>query len=147
MKRLIQVFLACLSIIATTAIAENSYSEMIVFGDSLSDPGNAFVLTGSSSVRPFDAGNIPSAAYAIGGHHFSNGETWSEHVSKSLHLHGGNGPALRSPEFSNYAFGGARARPAAGGPFDLNAQLGAYFANTGGNVDGEALYVLFFGGN
>ena len=144
----IQKVVACLSILSASAvIADTGYSDMVVFGDSLSDPGNVFVLAGEVSVRPYNAGNIPDAPYPIGGLTFSNGKTWAERVSAALKLKGGTGPALRATTFANYAFGGARASSSAGGPFDLSAQVGQYFADTGGSADSEALYTVFIGGN
>ncbi len=117
---------------------------LVVFGDSLSDPGNAFVLLGETARRPFDL--IPSAPYARGGLHFSNGATWIEQLARRGDW-AGAGPALRAPgaAFSNYAVGGARARAA--GRFDLPDQLALYLSRTGGRADPDALYVLFFGGN
>ncbi len=57
-----------------TALAgESPYRSIVVFGDSLEDPGNAFVLTGQIATQPFAP--IPASAYAVGGHHFSNGRT------------------------------------------------------------------------
>ena len=147
MKLIQKALLACLSILSSAAIAaDSSYSDMIVFVDSLSDPGNVFVLQGNVSVRPYDAGNIPSAPYPIGGVTFSNGKNWAQDVAASLKLKGGTGPALRTDTFTNYAFGGARASSSAGGPFDLSAQVGQYFANAG-SADNAALYTIFIGGN
>lgn len=144
----IQKVVACISILSASAvIADTGYSDMVVFGDSLSDPGNVFVLAGEVSVRPYNADNIPDAPYPIGGLTFSNGKTWAERVSAALKLKGGTGPALRTTAFANYAFGGARAASSAGGPFDLSAQVGQYFADTGGSADSEALYTVFIGGN
>ena len=144
----IQKVVACLSVLSASAvIADTGYSDIVIFGDSLSDPGNVFVITGEVSVRPYEAGNIPGAPYPIGGLTFSNGKTWGEYVSAELKLHGGTGPALRTSRFSNYAFGGARAASSAGGPFDMSAQVGQYFADAGGSVDSEALYTVFLGGN
>lgn len=65
----------------------------VVFGDSLSDPGNLFAAT---------AGAKPPAPY-VGGH-FSNGPTWAEMIAPPDNTFfspgvGGN---------VNYAFGGAR---------------------------------------
>ena len=40
---------------------------LVVFGDSLSDPGNHFIAFGQTSRAPF--GPIPDFPYAIGGHH------------------------------------------------------------------------------
>jgi len=116
---------------------------LVVFGDSLSDPGNAFVLLGETARRPFDL--IPSAPYARGGLHFSNGATWVEQLARRSEWRGA-GPALRAPDaFSNYAVGGARARAAGG--FDLPDQLALYLSRTGGRADADALHVLFLGGN
>jgi phospholipase/lecithinase/hemolysin len=146
MKSIQKVLMACLSILSSTAIAaDSSYSDMIIFGDSLSDPGNVFVLAGDVSVRPYDAGNIPSAPYPIGGKTFSNGKTWAQHVAATLKLKGGTGPALRTSTFTNYAFGGARAS-SSGGAFDLSAQVSQYFADAG-SADNTALYTVFIGGN
>ena len=121
---------------------------MVVFGDSLSDPGNVFVVTGEVSVRPYATGNIPGAPYPIGqGKTFSNGPTWAQVVAKELKLKGGTGPALRTTRFTNYAFGGARAASTAGGYFDMSAQVTAYLADSGGFADSDTLYAVFLGGN
>lgn len=129
------------------AFADSGYSDMVVFGDSLSDPGNVFVLTGQVSVRPYAEGNVPSAPYPIGqGKTFSNGPNWSQLVAKTLGLNAGTGPALRNQTFTNYAFGGARASSAAGGPFDMTAQVAQYLADNGA-ADPDALYTVWFGGN
>jgi phospholipase/lecithinase/hemolysin len=130
------------------AFAGSGYSDMVVFGDSLSDPGNVFVLTGQVSVRPYAEGNVPSAPYPIGqGKTFSNGPNWSQLVAKTLGLNAGTGPALKNQTFTNYAFGGARASSAAGGPFDMTAQVAQYLADNDGAADPDALYAVWFGGN
>lgn len=127
---------------ANTALAGEP-RRLVVFGDSLSDPGNAFVLLGETARRPFDL--IPSAPYARGGLHFSNGATWVEQLARRGSWKGA-GPALRAPgAFSNYAVGGARARVAGG--FDLPDQLALYLSHGGGQADADALHVLFLGGN
>lgn len=127
---------------STLSHAQPVYSELVVFGDSLSDPGNAFVLTGEASIPPYDF--IPDAPYARGGHHFTNGETWVEKLAKVLHRN--TGPALRTHKaFANYAIGGARARNA--GPVNLTTEVGLYLSNSGGQVDDNALYTVFIGGN
>jgi len=123
------------------------FEKIVLFGDSLSDPGNLFVLTGQYSVRPFAP--IPSAPYLIGGLHFTNGPTWVEDMSRDLHSPSGAGPALRVPHFyTNYAFGGARARAGAGsGAPDLPTQVGMYFADSSGAADAASLYVIWIGAN
>jgi phospholipase/lecithinase/hemolysin len=126
----------------SAAFAHPTYSKVVVFGDSLSDPGNAFALTGQFSKRPFSL--IPDAPYARGGMHFSNGKTWVELLAKDLQLP--SGPAFRNPRnFSNYAIGGARARSVTGA--DLTDQVGLYLSEHGGAADPNALYVILIGGN
>lgn len=134
-----------MALVISPVYAASLYSGIFVFGDSLSDPGNVFVLTGENSVRPFSADNIPDAPYARGGHHFSNGATWIEQASADLKLKGGTGPALRTPAFTNYAFGGARARMT--GVLDLSSQVGLLLAGIPGNVPSDALYSIYVGGN
>src|SRR5512143_1217064 len=96
------------------AAAQTSYSRIVVFGDSLSDPGNAFALTHAESVPPYDTLDallVPEAPYAKGGHHFSNGATWIEQFARPMGLAGSVRPAFPGlgAAASNYAVGGARA--------------------------------------
>ena len=58
--------------------AKAPFGGIVVFGTSLSDPGNAFALRGGTNTPPdydIDPLLVPSAPYARGGHHFSNGAT------------------------------------------------------------------------
>jgi outer membrane lipase/esterase len=119
--------------------------ELIVFGDSLSDSGNFFVNTGEVSVRPFDF--VPSAPYARGGFHFTNGRTWIEQVAKRLRDRRSGRPALRRPgRFTNYAYGTARSR-ADGSAFDLSSQVGLFLSDFGGQIPRESMYVMWTGSN
>jgi phospholipase/lecithinase/hemolysin len=117
----------------------------VVFGDSLSDPGNAFFLIRDVEVPPF-ASLVPSAPYARGGLHFSNGPTWVEQLSVIDHAVPSAGPALLVPPlFSNFAVGGARARQVAA--FDLPTQVGLFVNDFHGKAPDDALYIVFIGGN
>lgn len=140
--------------ISTLAAADRRpYSGIVVFGTSLSDPGNAFALRGGTST-PHDFGLnpflIPSVPYARGGHHFSNGATWIEQLARSLGLAGSVRPAYRSEsrKATNYAVGAARACDA---PTDQNVnladQVGAFLNDVGGAAPSDALYVIEMGGN
>ena len=144
MKRILFTLTLVFLVIAPV-YAASPYSEIYVFGDSLSDPGNVFVVTGEQSVRPFNADNIPDAPYARGGHHFSNGKTWVEQLSADLKLKGGTGPALRTSAFTNYAFGAARARMT--GVMALSSPVGLFLSTTQGTIPADALYSVFVGGN
>jgi phospholipase/lecithinase/hemolysin len=135
----------CLALgLAAFSAQAREVPEVVVFGDSLSDPGNHFIAFGESARRPFEP--VPSASYAIGGHHFSNGRTWIEQLVRGP----GAGPALgREHCARNYAVGRARAR--AGAPdfpdYDLTTQVGLMLADTGGALRKDRLYVLWIGGN
>ena len=94
--------------------AQSRYSGIVVFGTSLSDSGNAFVLVGDQGTPPDFNLNpllIPNAPYARGGHHFSNGATWIEQFASSVGLEASVRPALATtnPQVTNYAVGAARA--------------------------------------
>lgn len=147
MKKIVYGLIITMTLCVASVHAGPEKSDIYVFGDSLSDPGNAFVVTGEVSVRPFNTSNIPDAAYARGGHHFSNGETWIEQLSADLKLKGGSGPALRSPSFTNYAFGGARARANSGAPFDLATQVGLFLSDPANIVTTDTLFSVYVGGN
>jgi len=131
--------------------AQAPYGRIVVFGTSLSDSGNAFELWGSTNTPPdylVDPFLVPSAPYARGGQHFSNGATWIEQLARSMGLAGSVRPAFRGadPKASNYAVGAARAR-ADGINVNLPAQVGAFLQQSGGIAPADALYVIEFGGN
>lgn len=120
------------------------FDGVVTFGDSLSDPGNAFVATGDFVVRPFDP--IPDAPYLIGGFRFSNGPTWIEWLTRDLGLRRSGRPALLLPGiYTNYAFGSARAR--AEGVVDLGTEIDLFLEDFGGDAPSEMLYVLWIGSN
>ena len=127
---------------------------IVVFGDSLSDPGNAFALNGGQIVAPPDYGMttlleviqlVPEAPYAS--RRFSNGPTWIEILAGTIGLGASVKPAFTGSDgrASNYAVGGATAFGA--GPTDLNAQVDFFLRDVGGRAPADALYVIEFGGN
>lgn len=137
-------------IIALPALtfAQTSFNQIISFGASLSDPGNAFVLTGEQTTPPYDTLDpfrIPSFPYAKGGHHFSNGSTWIEQFAISVGLAGDANAAFRGAG-TNYAVGGARAHDAVG-TFNLSDQVDLFLADFDNHAPEAALYTLEFGGN
>jgi len=126
------------------AAGDGELSRIVVFGDSLTDPGNAFVLTHQVFVPPYQL--IPDFPYARGGHHFSNGKTWVEQLARGLDMADSTCPALAARgRCSNYAVGGARARP--GTPFDLSSQVAMFRSDFAGFAKAEAFYVVHIGGN
>jgi len=127
------------------------YSGIVVFGTSLSDSGNAFALRGGANTPPdylVDPLLIPSAPYARGGHHFSNGATWIEQFARSLGLAGSVRPAFASssPRATNYAVGAARAYDD-GINVNLADQVNTFLADVDGVAPSDALYVIEMGSN
>jgi outer membrane lipase/esterase len=122
----------------------------VVFGTSLSDPGNFFALNGGSAEPPdfhLDALLVPSVPYARGGHHFSDGATWSERLARDLGAGGSAQPGFKpSGTGTNYAVGAARAYED-GVNVNLPAQVAAFLTHTGGAAPSDALYVIEMGGN
>jgi outer membrane lipase/esterase len=144
---------AALAIVATAmpAAAQPPYDRIVVFGTSLSDSGNAFALRGGTNTPPdylLDPLLVPSAPYARGGHHFSNGATWIEQFARSIGLAGSVRPALSGSdsEATNYAIGAARARED-GVNLNLPAQVDAFLQQTQGVAPAGALYVIEMGSN
>ncbi len=119
------------------------FEGVVAFGDSLSDAGNVFLATGAFEVRPFEA--IPDAPYLIGGFRFSNGPTWIEWLTRALGVRHSGRPALLVPgHFTNYAVGGARARPDPGG---IGLEIEQFLGDFAGAAPPGMLYVLWIGGN
>ncbi len=144
------LLLLCLTL--TTAVhaqgAGNPFGQTFTFGDSLSDGGNFFIETGEVVTAPYEP--VPAAPYTVGGHHFSNGNTWIEQLTARLHQPTSGHPASQAPGvFTNYAVGRARARANAPGfPFfDMSVQVNTFFADHGGNAPSGATFAIWFGSN
>jgi phospholipase/lecithinase/hemolysin len=110
LERMAIALLAILPLMTGTAFAETElgYSRIFVFGDSFSDPGNHFAVTGETAHPPFTP--LPTASYGVGGHHFTDGRTWIEVLAQEMNLEKWAKPAYRDPAFGNYAYAYARAR-------------------------------------
>jgi phospholipase/lecithinase/hemolysin len=110
---------------------------LYVFGDSLSDAGNVFALTG-----------LPPAPYFNG--QFSNGPVWAVDLANDLGL-----PALKPSVLggTDYAYGsgetGGAAFDTANPLTDLLGPTGqlAQYQATHPTADPNALYVIWFGSN
>jgi outer membrane lipase/esterase len=150
-KWLVVALLACASAFSTAFAADKApFDRLVVFGTSLSDPGNAFALAGGVNTPPdysVDMFLVPDRPYARGGHHFSNGPTWVEQLARQLRLAASANPAFRgaNSQATNYAVGGARARDA-GASFNLADQVDAFLADVY-SAPANALYVIEMGGN
>ncbi len=108
----------------------DTYSQIVVFGASLSDNGNA------ASVVP---GLFPGAPYYAG--RASNGLLWIDVVAADL----GNEVKPFVNGGTNYAVGGARTCEISGtspNPFDMCYQTNLYLAAVLNRADASALYVV-----
>jgi phospholipase/lecithinase/hemolysin len=150
-SKLIYVCILCLSVFLlgaaiSPAYADEDINDVFIFGDSLSDSGNVYTLTGETSKAPYLV--VPQFPYAIGGHHFSNGKTWAERFSQGLSLNNGGKASLSHPgKNGNYAFGGARARSNSTSQSPHSALQVGMFLGDYGSAPSDALYVVQFGGN
>ncbi|HEX6495704.1 MAG TPA: SGNH/GDSL hydrolase family protein [Acidobacteriaceae bacterium] len=121
------------------------------FGDSLTDSGNNFIVTGQSTTMPFP---ITPAAYSynIGGHQYSNGMVWSQDLANELGLPQSGLPRLQSNNggrFSNYAVGEARSRSNAPAfpSNSLTAQELLFITDVNGTVPPNTLIAIWIGAN
>jgi len=120
---------ACLWLGGASAASLAPISQVISFGDSLSDTGNLFALTG---------GAIPPEPLYFDGR-TTNGPVWVELLSIDLGV-----------TLNNYAFSGARTGSEnVNGPFPgLVQQLDAFTSDLGGAAaDPDALYTVWAGSN
>lgn len=138
-------------ILALNCAQAMSFKQIVVFGGSVSDSGNAFALTKHANKPPYaelDQFLVPTGPYDIGGHHFSNGATWIEQLATSLKLNRSVQPAFASsnPHATNYAVGAARARDD-GINLNMPDQVSAFLNDFNNVAPSDALYVIDFGGN
>src|SRR5258706_10461824 len=145
-KCLFMGLLGCALCPPVFAWAQGPAIGIVVFGDSLSDPGNAFALVGGTNTPPdysVDFFLVPDQPYARGGHHFTNGATWIEQLAQSEGLAANAKPAFRgsSAGATNYAIGGAPG-PGDGREVKLSPQSGALPPGFGGAAPPRALYVV-----
>ncbi|MCK6394319.1 SGNH/GDSL hydrolase family protein [Zoogloea sp.] len=144
--RLLRHAVLGLGLAASTA-ASAAYSQLYVFGDSLSDVGNnaiALPLVLGPGVTPDTAisSNSFTPLYAYSSDRYSNGPVWAEVFSQQL----GTGTLLPSlAGGTGFAHGGANT----GGVDDvptLRDQVNSFIARPGG-APSDALYVIAGGGN
>ena len=140
------------SLLASAGPRDGDFSSVVVFGDSLSDPGNYFHLFGEQAKLPFEPDNVPSAPYPMGGHHFTNGKTWIEQLTRRMEMSQSGSPAMVAPGvFTNYAVGRSRARDILLQPVfheeNLTSQVDRFLADTQGVMPPDTLYTVWIGSN
>ena len=149
--RFVRVALLSISVLITSVAHAGPYSNLYIFGDSLSDTGNLAHASGGA-LPPLPAGSGFNGPY-YGNAQLSNGPVWTEHLAAGLGL----SPMVAAPSLmggNNYAFAGALTDTSSTPPGVL-AQIGGPKAVGlfGANpfdmtvADPSALYVVIAGGN
>ncbi|MGB3532610.1 MAG: SGNH/GDSL hydrolase family protein [Microcoleaceae cyanobacterium] len=150
-KQFIAAGISVISVILPLKAIAANFTEIYIFGDSLSDTGNVFDFTLNSIP--------PSPPYFEG--RFSNGLIWIDYLAEDLGLN----PATYSDvvlentiptEGINFAFGGATtggentvslAFPTAPDLPGLPDQISLFTANFSTIADADALYIIWAGSN
>jgi phospholipase/lecithinase/hemolysin len=125
------LFLLCFSCSLVTW-AQSPYSDLVVFGDSLSDTGNLFNATRAVTGRGF-----PAEPNYQG--RFANGEIWVDFLKSQLGL----------SQVNNLAWGGASTGGAGALPIpkNLQQQLQDFGQQVQEKADPNALYIFWIGAN
>lgn len=123
-----------LCLLFTLRVSASPFSNIFVFGDSLSDTGNFAFLFDSVSQPPYDRG-------------FSNGPRAVEVLAENLGLKADASLYIRPGPLVGTNFAVVVARAGGAGPFDLTAQISAFLLSQGGTAPSDALYFVFIGGN
>ena len=131
--RLLGVFVLILSLGFAGSASAQSFSDVVVFGDSLSDSGNAALANGLPAGNSFTTNPDP---------------VWAEIVAEAFGASGRNSLA-GGP---NYAFAGACVNPATpcstkGVVPTVTEQIGLHLSTRGGSADPNALYAVWGGAN
>lgn len=113
--------------------ADDDFSELVIFGDSLSDTGNLASLKGDFP-PPYSMNRVSNGPIMVD----ILAELLGLEANPSLHLVG-------PPQGSNFAVAGAKAAGATG--IDLSDQVQGFLATAAGGDISTALYLISIGGN
>ncbi len=111
------------------------FSSVLVFGDSLSDTGNVFNVSGGAFAgEPYFGGS------------FTNGPTWVEELASELHL---PEPLPSTEGGTNYAYGNARTGSGLSnnGVPNIGTQIGQFLSDPGNSLDGSEVIAILGGAN
>lgn len=131
-------WLTAAAMLPLPTLAAPMFSDLYVFGDSLSDTGNTEIVA--------PGGDIPGTIFTYGDNgRFSNGPVWAEYLSADLGL-GAVEPSRGGGQ--NYAHGGAAIDAATGQNAGLLSQYQSFLGDRGNQgADPNALYAVWAGAN
>lgn len=133
-----------------STISSGQVSQIVTFGDSLSDGGNASIATGGAAPGPgYATRPVTGVPFPVG--YFTNPQSstgpsglWIDQFAAKLGV-ADPSPALAPLGGSNYAVGGALTGSASLG--DMQNQVNLFLATHPGNASPTALYTLWGGSN
>jgi outer membrane lipase/esterase len=153
----------CLALLLVRATYANQ--RLVVFGDSLSDNGRLFAITGESPKVPYgDAYSSLGKVVKYFPGRFTDGQNWADYFPKVARFFGGDvstvspfpfleGPLKASDDTTNFAVGGATSG-------DLNvlstprvtlpafeAEISTYLDAVDGQASASDLFVIWIGAN
>ena len=141
MKQRLVGFVAGVACVIVSAGA-HAFSNLYVFGDSLSDAGNNALVLGPAAITPVPiSGNgfIPTFPYAST--HYTNDKIWAQTFAQALGLQAN--PSLAGG--TDFAFAGARTSGTS--PVPTLVQQNAGFLAANPHIPADGLYVVEGGGN
>ena len=133
-KKLFYVLPLAFALFFSPLSIARTYSDIYVFGDSLSDMGNAAAVLGDLPRPPYFQNRV------------TNGRVAVEALANKLGLK--TDPSLYflgTEQGTNYAVAGASASE--NGEGDLGAQVASFLALNLFNAPSDAIYIIFIGGN
>jgi thermolabile hemolysin len=141
-------FATSCSLALAATISPGQVTQVVAFGDSLTDAGNASIATGGAVPGPgYATRNVPGVPFPVG--YFTNPQTgggpsglWIDQFAAKIPI-ADPSPALAPLGGSNYAVGGALTGSASAG--DMQNQVNLFLATHPGNASPTALYTLWGG--
>lgn len=138
------------SVALGSTISPGQVSQIVTFGDSLSDAGNASIATLGASPGPgYATRSVTGVPFPVG--YFTNPQSgtgpsglWIDQFAAKVGV-ADPSPALAPLGGSNYAVGGALTGSADAG--DMQNQVNLFLATHPGNASPTALYTLWGGAN
>ncbi|MCX7090554.1 MAG: SGNH/GDSL hydrolase family protein [Legionellales bacterium] len=118
----------CFLLWFSVAVGAHPISQLVIFGDSLSDSGNSYEYTHHQ--KP------PSPIYYQG--RYSNGPIWVDYVRDQLTSH---------PVLLNYAFGGAGVLQSQPNAFTLSQEVDSYLLAHQTPPESNSWFVMWIGAN
>ena len=144
-NRVLSIFTLVAPCLLATPLPARAYSNLVFFGDSVSDSGNVALAIGAQSgVLQTITGNsyIPDNPYNPSGR-FTNGPVWAEDFARML----GQSAAPSLAGGSNFAWAGARTGGSGYRVPTLTEQSQQFLASVGQVAPASALYVIAEVGN